>query len=101
MRQCGGLSQFRNKAVMQQRLFEKQIVGDRAGDLRRFDAVSQSRSIEIRLTDAENLRLSLQPPECRAMQNAVPVSLGRMPVIFGRHRVFEISTFQQEIIHRS
>jgi len=61
--------------------------------------VRQPRSIEIRLADAKNLRFSLQPTKSRTVQNAIPVSLGCMPMIFGRRRLFEISTLQEKIIH--
>jgi hypothetical protein len=91
VRQRRSLGKLRHKTVVQERLLEKQIVRDRAGNLRRFDAVSQARSIEVRLSYAKDLRFPLKPPERGAVQNAIPVSLGRMPMVFRGNRILVIS----------
>ena len=92
MGEGGRFRQFRSQAVMQQGLLDEQIVRDCAGNLRDFDAVCQPCAIEIRLADAEDLRFPLEPPECRAVQNPVPVSFSRMTMVLGGSWNFLIST---------
>jgi len=61
--------------------------------------MGQTRSIKIRLPDSEDLCLALEPAKSGAMQDAVPVSLRRMPMILGRGRALLVSTLKQEFVH--
>jgi hypothetical protein len=92
-------SQFRRQAMIQKRLFDKQIVGDRARNLRHLDAVRQPRAVKISLSYSENLSLPLQSSECSAVKNTIPIPLCGVAVILGGHRTFRVSTLQQEIVH--
>ena len=99
VRQGDGFSQLRREASMQQRLLNEQVVGNGPGDLGHFDAVGQAGPIKIRLADPENLGLSLEPAECRTVQDSIPISFGRMPVIPWGSRAFGITPLQQKLVH--
>lgn len=97
--ESGGLGQLRDQASVKQRMLHYEVMGDRPGNLRSFDAVRQPRAIKIRLPDAENLRLPLQPPKSSTVQDAVPIPLSRVPMIFGRGRRFFVAALQQKLVH--
>jgi len=68
VRQCQCLGQI---------LVEPERAGNRAGNLRHFEAVGQARAIVIALVINENLRLVLEPAECGRMDYAVAIALER------------------------
>jgi hypothetical protein len=100
MGEGGRFRKLRDQAVIEQRLFDKQIVRDCAGNLGDLDAVRQSRAIKICLPDAEDLRLPLQPSERRAVQDSVPVSFGRMTMVLAGRLALRVSTLQKKFIHK-
>jgi hypothetical protein len=56
-------------------LIEPQLAANRAGDLRHFKTVRQSRAVMVAFVEQEHLRLVGQPPEGAGVQDAVPVTL--------------------------
>ena len=58
-------------------LVEPQRAADGAGDLRHLQRMGQPRAVVIALVIDEDLRLVLQPPERRRMDDAVAVALER------------------------
>src|SRR5688572_5233428 len=99
MSQSNRLCQFRAEAASESRLVHQKIVGYGTGQLSGFNAVSQPGAIEIRLTDAEYLGLSLQPAKSRTVKYSVPVSLRGMPMVFGRLRPFRVLPFKKKLVH--
>ena len=55
-------------------LIDAQRAGERAGDLRHFEAVGQARAVVIAFVIDEDLGLVVEPPERRRMQDAVAVA---------------------------
>jgi hypothetical protein len=82
MRQRNRLSQLRSQAACQQWFLGQQVVCDGPGELGGFNAVGQTRPVEISLTDAKDLSLSLESAKCRAVQYPVSIALSRVPVVF-------------------
>ena len=95
------LRQLGCQAALEQRLLDQKVLGDRPGYLRNFYAVSQSRTIKIRLPDSKNLGFPLESAKSSAMQNTVPIPFGGMAMIFGRSRILLVSPLQQKIVHIS
>jgi len=58
-------------------LVETQGAAERAGDLRHLERMGETRSIVIALVIDEDLRLVLEPPERRRVDDAVAVALER------------------------
>ena len=56
-------------------LVEPQRAGDRAGDLRDFEAVGEPRAVMVALVIDEHLRLVVEPAEGGRVQDAVAVAL--------------------------
>jgi hypothetical protein len=97
--QSRSFRQFRREAMFEQRLLNEQIVGDCTGNLRRLNAVGKTRAIEIGLANTENLGFPLQPAKRSTMQDTIPVSFRRMPVILRGGRHIFVSPLQQKFIH--
>ena len=64
---------------LRQRLIQPQRFRDRARYLRYFQRVRQARPVMVALRRKEHLRLLLQPADCLAMDDAVPVPLKAGP----------------------
>jgi hypothetical protein len=99
VRQGDRLRQLGRQARRKALFLCQHIVRNASGDLGRFDAVSQARAIKIGLADAEDLRLSLQAAERRAVQDAVPVALGRMTVVAWSRRRLGMTSLEKERFH--
>src|SRR5688500_16631608 len=99
MGQGDRLCQFRAEAASESRLVHQKIVGYGTGELSRFNAVSQPGAIEIRLTNAEYLGLSLQPAKSGAVKYSVPIALRGMPMVSGRLRPFRVLPFKKKLVH--
>ena len=56
---------------------------DAAADLSDFHRVREARAVVIPSAGEKDLCLSLQSPECRGMQNSVPITLEREPRFIG------------------
>src|SRR5205823_6492356 len=55
--------------------------------------------IEVGLADAEHLRLPLEPPEGGAVQDAVAVALGGVPVVAAGRGRFVVLSLEEEGVH--
>ena len=61
--------------------------------------MGQARAIEIGLADAENLSFTLEPAKRGAVQYAVSIVLGRVPVVFAGRRRFRVLPLEQKVVH--
>ena len=69
---------------LRQVFIEPQRPGDRPGCLRHLQCMRESRPVMISLRKKKNLGFVLQPPECLAVKDPVPVSLIDRTDIAGR-----------------
>jgi hypothetical protein len=61
--------------------------------------VGQARAVEIGLAYTENLSLALEPAKRRAVQYAVSIVLGCVPVVFAGRRRFRVLPLKQKFVH--
>src|SRR5687768_3484234 len=77
------MAEWRMTQIMRERngfhqIFIKlKVAGDGAANLRNFQAVRQARAKQVSLMIYENLRLVLESPEGRRMNDPIPVALER------------------------
>ncbi len=68
-------------------------IADAATNLCHFDGVGQASAVEIILATEENLRLVLEPTECRRVNDPIPIDLKRRAIIVRISREISLDPF--------
>jgi hypothetical protein len=85
MRQCSGLNDLGVHATDRlcdtNSLLTNQFLGQSAGDLRDLESMCQTIMKYISFAGGDNLCNAIETPECRGVEDAIPVALSRRALV--------------------